>query len=192
MHLGLCPHLIREAISQVRHAGPGCRMLNLRDTENWSGGGRVSWCEAPWEGEGCSGRAQWGSEGCLGVLWRMRWACLGATHYRQHIQRMLRWRLAILQALLQHRRQGKRSLSSTDTGGRNCCLPSCCTQPLHRFHTLLLYQYLQLGSPVATALASSARNAGKGWEAWEGLLATPAGRSPRWVLPAGTGVQLLS
>ena len=59
------------------------------------------------------------------------------------------WRLAILQALLQPRREWERSLSAADTGGRNCCQPSCCTEPLPRFHTplntsLLLYQYFQL------------------------------------------------
>lgn len=72
-----------------------------------------------------------------------------------------------------------RSLSAVDTRGRNRCLPSCWTQPLHRCHTplntsLLLYQNLQLGSPVATALASNAHDADKGWEAREGLLETPA------------------
>lgn len=111
------------------------------------------------EGDAAAGLGG-GSEGCLKVLQ----ACLGATHQKQHSQRT---RLAVLQVLLPPRRQGKRSLSTADAGAGNSCLPSCCTPGTHRIHTplntsLLLHQCLQLGSPVAMALVSNARDASRG------------------------------
>lgn len=91
---------------------------------------------------------------------------------------------------------GGRGVSVTNNGGRKRCPLSRRTQPLHRFHTplntsLLLYQYLQLGSPAATALASDAHDGGRRREAWEGPLATPAQWSSRWVLPARSRVPRL-
>lgn len=93
--------------------------------------------------------AQWGQQG---VSWGtpvdavgLSWGNTLQTAY----PKMPRWRLATLRALLQPRREWERSLSAADTRGRNCCLPSCCTELLPRFHiplntSLLLYQYFQL------------------------------------------------
>lgn len=94
MHLGLGRNLRPLPPPRLGHNQPGSSRWPQVQKAEPARHGTLVW---GWQGQrvqsslggrgmqrpGLSG----GSKGCLGALRWMLWACLGATHYRQHIQR---------------------------------------------------------------------------------------------------------